>query len=131
MSAHCALPAAIQHLESEIEGGWTAIMEHNHNLAIRGRDILCEALGLEKPCPDDMIACIATLILPSTSQEGGIPLHEPDPLHTVLSDKYGIQIPVWSWASPRGRYIRLSAQLYNSEEEYRYLAWALQQEGVV
>ena len=131
MSAHCALPAAIQHLESEIEGGWTAIMEHNHNLAIRGRDILCEALGLEKPCPDDMIACIATLILPSTSQEGGIPLHEPDPLHTVLSDKYGIQIPVWSWASPRGRYIRLSAQLYNSEEEYRYLAWALQQEDVV
>jgi isopenicillin-N epimerase len=128
MSAHCALPFAIDHLAGEVEGGWPAIMQHNHDLAIRGRNILCEALGLTPPCPDEMLACIATLILPDGDADGGIPLHEPDPLHTVLSEKYGIQIPVWSWPSPRGRYFRISAQLYNSEEEYRYLAWALQQE---
>lgn len=128
MSAHCALPFAIDYLADEVEGGWPAIMQHNHDLAVRGRNILCESLGLVPPCPDDMVACIATLILPEADSEGGIPLHEPDPLHTVLSDKYGIQIPVWSWASPQGRYIRISAQLYNTEEEYRYLAWALQHE---
>ena len=128
MSAHCALPAAIDHLADAVEGGWSSIMEHNHELALQGRDILCEALGLEKPCPDEMVACIATLILPSENKSGGIPLHEPDPLHVILSEKYGIQIPVWSWPSPQGRFIRISAQLYNSEEEYRYLAWALQQE---
>ena len=130
MSAHCALPAAIDHLADVLEGGWPSIMEHNHELALQGRDILCEALGLEKPCPDEMIACIATLILPSENKSGGIPLHEPDPLHVILSEKYGIQIPVWSWPSPQGRFIRISAQLYNSEEEYHYLAWALQQEGL-
>ena len=130
MSAHCALPAAIDHLADVVEGGWPSIMEHNHELALQGRDILCEALGLEKPCPDEMIACIATLILPSENKSGGIPLHEPDPLHVILSEKYGIQIPVWSWPSPQGRFIRISAQLYNSEEEYHYLAWALQQEGL-
>ena len=130
MSAHCALPAAIDHLADVVEGGWPSIMEHNHELALQGRDILCEALGLEKPCPDEMIACIATLILPSENKSGGIPLHEPDPLHVILSEKYGIQIPVWSWPSPQGRFIRISAQLYNSKEEYRYLAWALQQEGI-
>ena len=130
MSAHCALPAAIDHLADAVEGGWPAIMEHNHELALQGRDILCEALGLEKPCPDEMVACIATLILPSENKSGGIPLHEPDPLHVILSEKYGIQIPVWSWPSPQGRFIRISAQLYNSEEEYHYLAWALQQEGI-
>ena len=130
MSAHCALPAAIDHLADVVEGGWPSIMEHNHELALQGRDILCEALGLEKPCPDEMIACIATLILPSETKSGGIPLHEPDPLHVILSEKYGIQIPVWSWPSPQGRFIRISAQLYNSEEEYNYLAWALQQEGL-
>lgn len=131
MSAHCALPAAIDHLADVLEGGWPSIMEHNHELALQGRDILCEALGLEKPCPDEMVACIATLILPSENKSGGIPLHEPDPLHVILSEKYGIQIPVWSWPSPQGRFIRISAQLYNSEEEYHYLAWALQQEGLV
>ena len=130
MSAHCALPAAIDHLADAVEGGWPSIMEHNHELALQGRDILCEALGLEKPCPDEMVACIATLILPSENKSGGIPLHEPDPLHVILSEKYGIQIPVWSWPSPQGRFIRISAQLYNSEEEYHYLAWALQQEGI-
>ena len=130
ISAHCALPAAIDHLADVLEGGWPSIMEHNHELALQGRDILCEALGLEKPCPDEMVACIATLILPPENNSGGIPLHEPDPLHTILSEKYGIQIPVWSWPSPEGRFIRISAQLYNSEEEYHYLAWALQQEGI-
>lgn len=130
ISAHCALPTAIDHLADVLEGGWPSIMEHNHELALQGRDILCEALGLEKPCPDEMVACIATLILPSENKSGGIPLHEPDPLHTILSEKYGIQIPVWSWPSPEGRFIRISAQLYNSEEEYHYLAWALQQEGI-
>ena len=130
ISAHCALPAAIDHLADVLEGGWPSIMEHNHELALQGRDILCEALGLEKPCPDEMVACIATLILPPENKSGGIPLHEPDPLHTILSEKYGIQIPVWSWPSPEGRFIRISAQLYNSEEEYHYLAWALQQEGI-
>ena len=128
MSAHCALPFAIDHLADEVEGGWPAIMQHNHDLAIRGRNILCEALDITPPCPDEMVTSIATLILPEQVEGGGIPLHEPDPLHVVLSEKYGIQVPVWSWPSPRGRYIRISAQLYNSEAEYRYLAWALQQE---
>ena len=74
-----------------------------------------------------MIACIATLTLPSDSS-GGIPLHDADPLHEILQDKYGIQIPVWSWESPQGRYIRISAQLYNHIDEYHYLADALANE---
>jgi len=101
-------------------------MAHNHDLAIRGRNILCEALGLEAPCPDEMVACIATLVLPLGDDE--VAVHERDPLHATLKEKYGLQVPVWSWPSPKGRYFRISAQLYNSEEEYRYLAWALQQE---
>ena len=71
-----------------------------------------------------MISCIATIPLPGITT-GGIPLHEPDPLHELLQEKYKIQIPVWSWESPKGRFIRISAQLYNSIEEYQYLAEAL------
>ena len=123
-SAACSIPYTIEVMGDMIDGGWPAIMKHNHDLAIEGRRILCERLGIHAPCPDEMIACIATLELPEGG-EAGIPLHEPDPLHKVLQDKYGIQVPVWSWESPKGRYIRISAQLYNHVDEYHYLANAL------
>jgi len=55
-------------------------------------------------------------------------LHEPDPLHKILQDKHNIQVPVWSWPSPEGRYIRISAQIYNHVDEYHYLAEALAEE---
>ena len=123
-SAACSIPYTIEVMEKMVDGGWPAIMKHNHDLAIEGRRILCERLGIHAPCPDEMIACIATLELPSGGG-AGIPLHEPDPLHKVLQDTYGIQVPVWSWESPKGRYIRISAQLYNHVDEYHYLANAL------
>ena len=123
-SAACSIPYTIEVMGDMIDGGWPAIMKHNHDLAIEGRRILCERLGIHAPCPDEMIACIATLELPSGGG-AGIPLHEPDPLHKVLQDTYGIQVPVWSWESPKGRYIRISAQLYNHVDEYHYLANAL------
>ena len=124
ISAACSIPATIEYMENMVDGGWPAIMKHNHDLAMEGRRILCERLGLDEPCPEDMIACIATLELPEGG-DAGIPLHEPDPLHKVLQDKYAIQVPVWSWESPEGRYIRISAQLYNHIDEYHYLADAL------
>ncbi len=124
LSAHCSLPAVIKGMADMVEGGWPAIMKHNHDLVIKGRDIICERLGIERPCPDEMIGCIATIPLPG-ELSGGIPLHEPDPLHELLQDKYAIQVPVWSWASPKGRYIRISAQLYNHVNNYHDLAEAL------
>lgn len=124
ISAFCSIPATIEYLPSLIQGGWNAIMQHNHDLAMAGRTILCERLGIEAPCPESMITCIATLRLPAGGG-GGIPLHEPDPLHKVLQEKYNIQVPVWSWHSPEGRYFRISAQLYNHIDEYHYLAEAL------
>ena len=124
ISGWCTIPAVIEGMAKIVDGGWEAIMQHNHNLAIQGRDILCERLGIEQPCPNEMIACISTIQLP-----GEIPakekMHEPDPLHHVLSEKYNIQVPVWSWPSPEGRYLRISAQLYNSIEQYELLADAL------
>ena len=124
ISGWCSIPAVIEGMADLIDGGWNSIMQHNHDLAIQGRNVLCERLGIEPPCPDEMVACISTIQLP-----GNIPvkekMHEPDPLHHILSEKYNIQVPVWSWPSPEGRYLRISAQLYNSIEQYERLADAL------
>ena len=124
ISGWCSIPAVIEGMADLIDGGWNSIMQHNHDLAIQGRNVLCKRLGIEPPCPDEMVACISTIQLP-----GKIPvkekMHEPDPLHHILSEKYNIQVPVWSWPSPEGRYLRISAQLYNSIEQYERLADAL------
>jgi len=124
ISGWCTIPRVIQGMEELIEGGWPAIMQHNHDLAIEGRNLICKTLGIEAPCPDSMIACISTLQLPGEPLPHEI-MHEPDPLHEILSSKYDIQVPVWSWPSPAGRYLRISAQLYNTIEEYQRLANAL------
>ena len=124
ISGWCALPAVIEGMADLVDGGWEGIMQHNHELAIQGRDILCDRLGIEQPCPNEMIACISTIKLPGEI----LPkekMHEPDPLHHILSEKYNIQVPVWTWPSPAGRYLRISAQLYNSIEQYERLADAL------
>ena len=127
ISAHCSLPVVIDGMADLVDGGWPEIMQKNHDLAIEGRRVICERLGILPPCPEEMIGCIAAIPLPGEI-EGGIPLHEPDPLHEILLEKYRIQIPVWAWTSPRGRYIRISAQLYNHIDQYRYLAEVLAKE---
>ena len=124
ISGWCALPAVIEGMAKLVEGGWETIMEHNHDLAIQGRNILCERLDIQPPCPDEMIACISTIQLPGELVTPEL-MHEPDPLHQILSEIYNIQVPVWSWPSPAGRYLRISAQLYNSIEQYELLADAL------
>ena len=124
ISGWCSLPAVITGMAELVAGGWEGIMQHNHELALQGRNILCDRLGIEQPCPNEMIACISTIKLPGEIQPIE-KMHEPDPLHHILSEKYNIQVPVWTWPSPAGRYLRISAQLYNSIEQYEQLADAL------
>jgi isopenicillin-N epimerase len=124
VSQWCSLPEVIEGMTELGAGDWNQIMSTNRSLTLQGRRLVCDAIGAEIPCPDEMIASIATLQI-SKEIKGGIPLHEPDPLHEILLDEHGIQVPVWGWPSPEGRYIRISAQLYNHIDEYRYLAETL------
>jgi isopenicillin-N epimerase len=121
ISALCTIPFIIEEIPKLVDMSWEEIMNHNNKLVIEGRKIICEKLGISPPCSDDMISSIATIKI---SPEGtkGIDLHEPDPLHLELLEKYNIQVPVWYWPNPEGRYIRISAQVYNSKKEYEYLA---------
>ena len=44
ISGWCSIPAVIEGMADLLDGGWTAIMQHNHDLAIQGRNVLCEAI---------------------------------------------------------------------------------------
>ena len=123
-SAWMCIPKAIEYLGDLVEGGWPEIMRRNHALAIEGRGILCEALGTSPPFPDSMVSALASVEITTEGEVGPMSL-EGDPFHNLLLDEYGIQVPVMPWRHHGVRYIRISAQLYNHQDEYRYLAEAL------
>ncbi len=126
-TAWLCIPSAINHIGSMLSGGWPAIMDYNTNLAIQGRNLLLEALGTPKPSPDSMIVGLAAVLLPGSGVLTTSAL-EPDPLHTLLFEKYRIQVPVFGWPHHNKRYLRIASYLYNSLEEYEYLAEALKKE---
>ena len=126
-TAWLCIPSAIDHIGSMLSGGWPAIMDYNTNLAIQGRNLLLEALGTPKPSPDLMIVGLAAVLLPGSGVLTNSAL-EPDPLHTLLFEKYRIQVPVFGWPHHNKRYLRIASYLYNSLEEYEYLAEVLKKE---
>jgi selenocysteine lyase/cysteine desulfurase len=118
-SAFLSLPASIDFLETVIPGGYSALVRRNHKLAVLARKVICRALGIKTPSPDDMIGAMSTIPLPDSvwpESEGMLPLQE------ALWQKYGIVVPVYSWPSYPKRVIRLSVQAYNFFEQYVRLA---------
>tara|TARA_Y100001970_G_scaffold222635_1_gene273881 strand:- start:1774 stop:2967 length:1194 start_codon:yes stop_codon:yes gene_type:complete len=121
------IPKSIEFISSLVEGEWSQIMKHNTDLAINARNVLLDVFDTPKLCPDSMIVGLSAVVLP----EANIPITsvlEPDPLHTLLYEKYNIQVPVFGWPHHNRRYLRTASYLYNSLEEYEYLAEVLKKE---
>lgn len=119
------LPGAVDFLASLVPSGWDEIRARNRRLVLRGRKILCEALGVEPPCPEDMIGFLAAIPLPDGSPEPPTSALYSDPVQNALRREYGIEVPIVPWPKPPKRLVRISAHLYNCEQEYRRLARVL------
>jgi len=119
---------AAGYLDSVITGGWHEIRNRNHQLCIEARKLIGEMLNIPDACPDDMLASMATFILPPDKNEISLFYRG----NTVLQDKlfhdYHIEVPVWIWKNGQNRLIRISAQLYNSLDDYEKLGRALLKE---
>ena len=118
------IPFAISHIGGLINGGWTEIMNKNHEMVIFGRDLLCETLDISPPTPDSMVSSMSSVEFPWNEDVGPAPI-DGDPIHNTLFDEYRIQVPVISWPNHNRKYLRISAQVYNSKEDYEYLSDSL------
>ena len=127
-TACLSVPRALRFMESFIPGGWPAIQDRNRQLALAARAVLCEALEITPPAPDDCIGSLVSLPLPDaeSSEPSRSPLYL-DPLQDELLDGYSIEVPVIPWPEPPRRLLRISAQLYNALPQYRHLGRALQE----
>ena len=124
-TAVLCVPEAIRFMGSLLEGGWPELRRRNRQLALQARDELCRALGIERPCPDEMIGSMAALPLPPGASDPPASALYTDPLQSALLERWRIEVPVIPWPAPPDRLVRISAQLYNSVEQYRRLGRAL------
>jgi len=124
-TASLCVPTAIDAMAAQVPGGWTQIMKRNRALALEAREILCAALGVEAPCPPEMVGSLAAVPLPARIAGGPAAADGTDPLHQRLVKEHGIQVPIFSWPTPDKKLVRVSAQLYNRREQYEKLARVL------
>lgn len=121
-----AIPAALDFVGGLLPGGWPAVMRHNHDLAVRGRDAVCGAAGLSPGGPDAMHGCMATLVIPEAP--AGRPTLYDDPLQDALYERHRVVAPVWRFDPTGARVVRLSAMLYNTLTDFERLGEALRVE---
>jgi isopenicillin-N epimerase len=121
-TARLCVGRAIEVLAGHRVDGWPGVRASNRELVLVGRRLLTEALGIDPPAPDSMIGSIASVEVP--------PEREPspsifDPLADALHHRHGIEVPVFAWPESPRRLLRISAQQYNSIDDYRALVAAL------
>lgn len=125
------VPHAIDAIAKMIPGGWEEIRRRNRALVLEAREAVCAMAGLRPACPESMVGSMVSLPLPEADASlSGRPTLYDDPLQDALLEKHRVQVPIWRLGegtpeNPGVRIIRLSAQLYNSIEQYRYLGEVL------
>jgi isopenicillin-N epimerase len=131
------VPAAIEGIADLMPGGWTSIRAANHELAARARDLLVETLRATAGAPDSMTGAMASVVLPIESR----PRDEAARVRTAIDvglRSRRIEVPLIPWPSPWlidsgdlpadtpvGLLVRVSAQLYNSLDQYERLVSVL------
>jgi isopenicillin-N epimerase len=126
-SAWLSVPESLRVIGALLPGGWPAVMQRNRALALAARQLLCDALNISPPCPDEMIGTLAAVPLPDMTLADVARISNGlDPLRERLLRQHDIEVPVFPWPEPPKRLLRISAQLYNSLPQYERLAAVLQ-----
>ena len=102
--------------------GWDALTDANHRLVTWAHQLLCHCWAVDPVSPLDgsMIGSIATVRLPGRLRER---FENAASLQAALYDHSRIEVPVMDWSEQW--FIRVSAQAYNTPEDYRALAEAV------
>jgi isopenicillin-N epimerase len=129
------LPAAIRFVGGLHEDGWAGLMASNRAMALDARDRLCGAIGIPAPAPDAMLGAMASVPLPGIAATDAA----TSELQEALLEEDSIEVPVLAFPVAAARradgtgagggdataaqaVIRVSAQRYNRNSEYAWLA---------
>lgn len=117
-TAYLCVPEAIRFMGSLLPGGWSELIEQNRAKALAARQQLCQMLKIAPPSPDEMIGSLVTLPLSEGSYTE---------LQNALLNRFRIEVPIVPYPNEPKRLVRISAQIYNTPEQYEYLGRSLQE----
>ncbi|HCT45754.1 MAG: aminotransferase [Phycisphaerae bacterium] len=109
---------AIGALGSFFDGGIDELMRRNRAMCLEARDLLCDAFGTKPMVPDSMLGPLAVVDIPA-------PGLNPRELRERLMSAYRIEAMIVPNPGGDTPMIRVSPQVYNSMEQYRYAADAI------
>lgn len=109
---------AIRVLGSFFEGGIDELMRRNRALCLQARDLLCDVFGTKPMVPDSMLGPLAVIEIPSP----GLDTRE---LRERLMSEHRIEAMIVANPGADTPMIRVSPQVYNNIEQYRYTADAI------
>ncbi|APZ96093.1 aminotransferase class V-fold PLP-dependent enzyme [Fuerstiella marisgermanici] len=119
-----SIPAAIEFFS---ELGLDTFRQHAHKLICHARRELLAMDGIGPFCTSteaDVVSMCAVELPQPADWKPGYHGH-PDPLQLELRDEHGIELPVAAWNGRR--FLRVSAHLYNSQEDIDKLLNAVNQ----
>jgi isopenicillin-N epimerase len=127
------LSESIKAMGKLLPGGWPQLMRENHEKIMAAREMLApmlEPVGcIVRTSPEQMVGTMTSIIIPEAPQsaQSRTTLYD-DPMQDALYERHGIVTPVWRFNPTNSRVVRVSAQIYNTPEQYRYFGAALQEE---
>jgi isopenicillin-N epimerase len=122
-TAILCIPEALRFMGGLLPGGWPELMARNRALALRGRKLLLEALELEAPCPETMIGSMASIPLPPAATGSAAARLDFQGLHDWMRER---NVEICFHPTPV-LMVRISAQLYNTLDQYQQLAALLRE----
>jgi isopenicillin-N epimerase len=122
---YLCVPYALELLGKLLPGGWPALRQHNHDLALTARELICRALDVAPPVPDHMLGSMTSVPIREPRDEEYGDDFRTDPAHQLLKTRFAIEVPVLCWPKWPSRMIRVSTQIYNTRDDIERLAKAL------
>lgn len=125
-TAWLSVGEAIRFLTSLFAGGLATVQSRNHRVAMMAREALCEAIEQPPPCPESMIGSMVSVPIGqrrvSSSDVSRLrALPSANELYQSLVGE-GFEAMVMPWPTPSSRVLRVTAQVYNSPQDYERLA---------
>jgi isopenicillin-N epimerase len=117
------IPEALRFIGGLLPGGWPQVMQTNRALTLQARALVLQAAAVDAPCPEAMLGSMASIPLPAAAPGSPVERLDHKGLHDWFRER---QVETWIYFHPVPL-LRISAQLYNTLDQFRQLASLLEE----